>query len=184
MRDLISSSGRIKIQILNQAVNDLTRKDFIAFADNVPFLIGSAIYEGNLKEFASEGRGIAAKTVAFSRNQLIEQMESDSIRRSVYPLLKGSLHRNASPAFQIGRLAGNDIIITDVSVSKKHATIVSFGTAGQIIDLGSTNGTAINGKKLKPKERVRIADGDLISLGRYEFKFLLPGSLYDLFKKG
>ncbi len=56
----------------------------------------------------------------------------------------------------------------DGGVSRRHAAIIqdSDNKALYIEDLGSTNGTRINGFSLEPRRRYRVRDGDEIDLGR------------------
>lgn len=64
----------------------------------------------------------------------------------------------------IGRLAGNDIVLAKGNVSKYHSRIVSKDGRLIIVDMKSTNGTFVNGKKiaapqvLKPTDKVYIGD--------------------------
>jgi len=64
----------------------------------------------------------------------------------------------------IGRDPNSDIVIGDIEVSKKHLTITRKGNVFQVEDQNSTNGTFLNGKKLK--KPTAIKNGDLISLGK------------------
>lgn len=52
---------------------------------------------------------------------------------------------------RIGRVkgAGNNVCVKDPSVSQKHAELVWSGAAWQLTDLGSSNGTFVNGKELQ-----------------------------------
>lgn len=51
-------------------------------------------------------------------------------------------------------------------VSRRHATITQGDRALYIEDLGSTNGTRINGFELEPRQLYRLRDGDELELGR------------------
>ncbi|MCL5054840.1 MAG: ATP-binding cassette domain-containing protein [Firmicutes bacterium] len=67
----------------------------------------------------------------------------------------------------IGRDPSNDIVLTHLSVSKHHAQILNKNGESSIFDLGSLNGTFVNGKKinrfiLSPGDRILIADFTLI----------------------
>ena len=62
-----------------------------------------------------------------------------------------------------GKLPSNDIEISDNTVSRKHCKFVKVGDKYKIIDLNSTNGTFVNGVKVKEKI---INDGDNITIGR------------------
>ena len=63
----------------------------------------------------------------------------------------------------IGRDPESNIVIDDIEISRSHLAIIKEGETFQIEDLNSTNGTFLNGKKLK--KLTVIKNGDLISLG-------------------
>lgn len=81
----------------------------------------------------------------------------------------------------IGRDPINDISISDPSVSKKHAKITREGTVIKLEDLGSSNGTVINGKKLSPGHVVKLAKEDMIKLGNSIVKYLPEGEIEIIF---
>jgi len=68
----------------------------------------------------------------------------------------------------IGRLSTNDVVISDSNVSRRHAELRKDGTKWTLVDLGSTNGTVVNGKLGKEHS---IANGDRISFGTSELEF-------------
>jgi pSer/pThr/pTyr-binding forkhead associated (FHA) protein len=68
----------------------------------------------------------------------------------------------------VGRLPENDIVIDNLSVSRKHAVIHSVRTGYVVRDLGSKNGTLLNGEKIEHGE---LHDGDTITIGKYEIAF-------------
>ena len=63
----------------------------------------------------------------------------------------------------LGRDPGNDITIDDPQVSRQHARIMRQGGLMVIEDLGSTNGTFVNGVRLTGSHT--LASGDMIGLG-------------------
>jgi hypothetical protein len=63
----------------------------------------------------------------------------------------------------LGRSAGNTIVLAAPEVSRRHAVIFFRGDQHFLEDLGSTNGTFLNGRRLS--ERVVLADGDKIQFG-------------------
>lgn len=69
----------------------------------------------------------------------------------------------------IGRLATNDIHLDNLAVSGEHAVVVTIGKDSFIEDLGSTNGTRVNGKEIK---RYVLRDGDVIRLGKCQLKYV------------
>jgi VWFA-related protein len=69
--------------------------------------------------------------------------------------------------FIIGREEGNLVLKEDRKVSRRHAS-VSFDAqvnAYVVIDLGSANGTWVNGQRIPPNQPVRLAPGAVIGLG-------------------
>ncbi len=68
----------------------------------------------------------------------------------------------------IGRKPNNDIHISDLSVSGKHAQIVTILEDSFLEDLGSTNGTYVNGKLVKKQA---LDHGDNITLGKYQLTY-------------
>jgi pSer/pThr/pTyr-binding forkhead associated (FHA) protein len=67
-----------------------------------------------------------------------------------------------------------DVALDDGRVSRKHAQIVSDGESFTLEDLGSTNGTTVNGEPVTGEPR-QLAEGDRISLGGLELVLALPG---------
>jgi len=65
---------------------------------------------------------------------------------------------------QIGRSSRSDVHLPDATVSKSHAEIVRAGDGWLIRDLGSRNGTRVNG--VEAREPMAIRDGDLLEIGK------------------
>ncbi len=72
----------------------------------------------------------------------------------------------------IGRLKRCDICLPDANASREHAAIEREGAGWVIEDLGSTNGTLLNGERLT--SRVRLRDGDAIVIGVSELIYNEP----------
>ena len=81
----------------------------------------------------------------------------------------------------IGRDPTADITITDPLISRKHAKITREGTVIKIEDLGSSNGTVINGKKLEAGNVSKLAKEDMIKLGNSIVKYLPAGEIEIIF---
>lgn len=62
------------------------------------------------------------------------------------------------PEVTIGRVRGNDIVLSKGSVSKRHAKIVQKDGKFIVIDLKSTNGTIVNGRKITAPQVIRESD--------------------------
>ena len=67
-----------------------------------------------------------------------------------------------SDVLVIGRASDADVRLSDTGVSRRHAELRREGDDHVLIDLGSTNGTLVNGR---PIERVRLTSGDRIEVG-------------------
>ncbi|HZD21024.1 MAG TPA: FHA domain-containing protein [Burkholderiales bacterium] len=69
----------------------------------------------------------------------------------------------------IGRKPHNDIQIDNLAVSGEHAVIVTILNDSFLEDLGSTNGTIVNGNPIK---KHFLQNNDVIELGKYKLKFV------------
>lgn len=69
----------------------------------------------------------------------------------------------------VGRAASNDVCLDDGTVSGKHALIHVLGKEVFFEDLESTNGTLLNGQRVR---RRQLRHGDVLRLGQHELKFV------------
>lgn len=69
----------------------------------------------------------------------------------------------------IGRSRNNDVILDNITVSRQHARIKLEGSDFVLYDLGSSNGTFVNGERVV--EPRRLKDGDVIRFGEVEMVF-------------
>jgi len=77
----------------------------------------------------------------------------------------------------VGRRTTNTIVLAqDPYISGAHAEITTDNTGTYLTDLGSTNGTQVNGQKLTPNERQLLLSGDEIQIGQttYQFEHVEP----------
>lgn len=84
---------------------------------------------------------------------------------------KERIHITRAPV-TIGRLSTNDVVLSDSNVSRRHAEIRRAGGRWTVADLGSTNGTTVNGKLATEHE---LNDGDRIGIGGTELIFETKG---------
>lgn len=73
----------------------------------------------------------------------------------------------------IGRRPGNDLVLKDASVSGRHALVRLEGEQVVVEDLGSTNGTRVDGQKV---ERAEVTPGCSLKLGNVELELLVEGA--------
>jgi hypothetical protein len=62
----------------------------------------------------------------------------------------------------IGRAAENDVVVADMRVSRRHATIAADGSGFVVMDAGSSNGTFVDGA---PVKRERLIVGSVLTVG-------------------
>lgn len=115
--------------------------------------------------------GAAPHTVAFAAGaaQANAVPHAGVVRAHLIDIVSNRSYDLATNRVLIGRETSNDIILNDLNVSRQHAQI-AFEPQGVwvVTDLGSTNGTLVNGM---PVTRRGLADGDRITLGMTEFVF-------------
>jgi pSer/pThr/pTyr-binding forkhead associated (FHA) protein len=68
----------------------------------------------------------------------------------------------------LGRSRECDIRLGDANVSRRHAEVRREDDTYWVVDLGSTNGTELNGRRV---ERAKLSDGDRITLGSTDVRF-------------
>ncbi|MGH3050720.1 MAG: FhaA domain-containing protein [Gaiellaceae bacterium] len=68
----------------------------------------------------------------------------------------------------LGRSRDADVQIEDPNISRRHAEIVQEGSAYWVVDLGSTNGTEVNGRRV---QRAQLEDGSSFTIGETTVTF-------------
>jgi ABC-type multidrug transport system ATPase subunit len=82
---------------------------------------------------------------------------------------------------RIGRAAGNDMVVPDLSVSRYHAELCKTAGGGyEIVDLGSHNGTYLNGQRVTA---AAVTESDVIGIGLATFR-LVGGELQEFIDTG
>ena len=73
----------------------------------------------------------------------------------------------------LGRATGNDVIVDLEKASRRHA-VIHLQNIGEfwLVDLGSTNGTLLNGRRIS--QPLRLCNDDQIAIGETVFKFFQP----------
>lgn len=81
-------------------------------------------------------------------------------------------HTMTGAELSIGRLPQNDIVIDNLSVSRRHLVITKENDGYILRDCDSKNGTFLNGQ---PVKETALADGDIITIGKYQIVFQEQG---------
>ena len=68
----------------------------------------------------------------------------------------------------VGRMPESNIVLADPNVSRNHAEIRPQGNGYVVVDLDSTNGTRVNGVRVKEQD---LADGDELAFGNTRMRF-------------
>jgi len=183
LRSYLSHSGRVPFDIINQAARELNEATFSDFF-TCPVLAGSAVLPGTMTSTvaALSGPRRRKSTLLFRPEEILNpSSDSEPLQKALYPLVKEST--NSDPEmnlFTVGRSAGNNLVVADFAVSEQHATIELRKGYYLLSDMGSANGTQVRGTLItQPYE---LKDGDTITLGRLDFHFLTPKSLYHLLR--
>ena len=82
---------------------------------------------------------------------------------------QAGLTMNLGDQLKIGRSTDCQLILDDDYVSTRHARIYRAGDGYLVEDLGSTNGTYLNGSRVEGQERLK--PGDKITIGDTEFRY-------------
>ncbi len=83
----------------------------------------------------------------------------------------------SKPEMFIGRDPSVEICLSDSGVSRKHARVFRKAALVYIEDLGSSNGTVINGRRIAANDPYRLAKEDMVRMGNWILKFLPAGEL-------
>lgn len=152
-------------------------------------LVGAVFCEECGAQLVSQSESIIPSTdsrsTMMSTSQLskAEDRTKEDIYISLQILNKGEvLDLAGQKEFTLGRISQGQTIIPDVDlssfgafqmgVSRLHATII-VGKQLTLTDLGSVNGTLLNGTQMPANMPVPITDGDVITLGRMEIRLLI-----------
>jgi Protein of unknown function (DUF3662)/FHA domain len=123
--------------------------------------------EGALPAALEPGATMIYKPTA-EPTQAVSPEELGVERELVRLSWNGASHEVKSRRVVIGRSRDCDIQLADANVSRRHAELRQEGASYWIVDLGSTNGMEVNGKRVK---RAKLRSGDTITLGSTEVTF-------------
>jgi hypothetical protein len=114
--------------------------------------------------------GPSGATVLYGPDEAPDQEEAAAEPPTAPPVLVAGDRRYAldKPLLVIGRSSDCDIQLPDPNVSRRHAEIRQDGDSFLLLDLGSTNGSELNGQRVK---RGHLQPGDRILLGQTELVF-------------
>jgi hypothetical protein len=123
----------------------------------VEFIVDSGMRKGDLACVASLVEGEEDSRTAGGHASVI--VHEDGGERMV---------ALSSETLTIGRLADCDVVLKDKGASRKHAQLKLRDGTWTVTDLGSTNGTRLNGQTIQSRE---LSDGDKITIGTTVIEF-------------
>lgn len=98
--------------------------------------------------------------------------EQTSVARLVSPADPSKVFALVEGTNTIGRREGNDIVLSgDSYVSGSHAELIVDERGFWFMDIGSTNGSTLNGAKVAPNSKMALGDGDELVLGQTVLRF-------------
>jgi hypothetical protein len=113
-------------------------------------------------------------------------VHTGSMRVMVYPIIRLPTSPATREGVSIGRIAGNDVVLKDDTLSRHHATffVPKSGTAGAVtlLDENSSNGTAVQGMPVSSRgkgEPTPIEPGQTVRCGTVTLSYVDAAGLID-----
>lgn len=79
-------------------------------------------------------------------------------------------------AVTAGRALSNDLVLSYEGVSRRHAEFHPCPEGVMVVDVGSANGTFVDGRRLTPHKPHLLTDGTFCTIGPYTVSYHAPGS--------
>ena len=112
-----------------------------------------------------------ANTVAFTPGSNGGAPDHRAVRARLIDTVYQRVYDLAGSCVTIGRESGNDIVVQDINASRKHAEVrLNAQGIWVISDLGSMNGTRVNGISIASQP---LYPGDTVTIGKTEYRFAL-----------
>ena len=153
----------------------LNERDLAGFVDVHDALVRE-LAEACVEYAADEGYGLMGPaTVELLADERAKPGRFSVSSRMLEPKAQGALvlptgdrRVLGDQTFKFGRMPENDLVIADPNVSRRHAEIRPVGPSFVIVDLGSTNGTKVNGATISQHT---LRSGDTINIGATTIRF-------------
>src|SRR5262249_15922768 len=120
---------------------------------------------GEVREDAASETTVTASSSGWRLQEL-------TLLNRVFELAKGTF---AVPGpVSLGRAESNAIAIAEESISKRHCSFEIEADGVKVTDLGSTNGTTVDGKPLAPHASAVLHGGEVLAIGNFSLLFHTP----------
>jgi hypothetical protein len=129
-------------------------------------------YELEVRGYRAVGRGSGPEVTVQLSKEGDRSLEPDDLRVVEEHLAKRGKGDGGDDSIEAGNLRigayrrGRDILIDDDKISRKHAMFFLDDDGPSVVDLLSTNGTHVNGKKVDDAD---LAEGDIVNIGKTRF---------------
>jgi len=135
-------------------------------------LLGSPEEEESAEAEGAPSQGDFGHTMVYSPTAAPRVEPGPAATGSRQALLVGEGKHNVLSGSRVllGRSRECDIMVNDPNVSRRHAELRSDGGRWSVVDLGSTNGIKVNGRRVDQRE---LSDGDKLTLGVTDLTFEL-----------
>jgi hypothetical protein len=130
-------------------------------------LLGPPEIEFEVDEGLGKGRFGCVASFVEGEEELPPQPSAGG-RGSLVSLTDGRSHVLDRPSMTIGRLPECDVVVDDAGASRQHAELRRTDDGFVLADLGSTNGTLVNGSPIREH---LLEDGDRITIGETILEF-------------
>jgi hypothetical protein len=111
---------------------------------------------------AESGQTMIYRSRAPVDTQAVSAEELGVERELVTLTVNGTAHEVSGRSVVLGRSRECDVRVDDANVSRRHAEVRQEGATYWLVDLDSTNGTELNGRRVS---RAKLSDGDTITVG-------------------
>jgi hypothetical protein len=143
----------------------------------VLFLFLLWVTRSAMKDLSRTGAGAAAAEPVEPPSSRRRESAMPDLRAGVSPRLEvvAAMGHEPGTSFDVGngatlgRSDGADINVNDPFASSAHARIFQRGDFMYVEDMGSTNGTYLNGRQIRTAERLKVADS--IRIGDTEYRY-------------
>ncbi|HET8931846.1 MAG TPA: FHA domain-containing protein [Polyangiales bacterium] len=157
---------------LIELARSLPREEFIAKVPARFLVLGTG--NGN-----DNDQPLGFSTQVFKAPSLAPLAQQELV---VLPIVKAA--NNPYPdRVSVGRARNCDIVIRDAGISKLHALVRIDADAFSVVDVGSQNGTFVNGKRLLDNEAAPLTCNDRIIFGTVAAQFMDGGGVHDELNK-
>jgi hypothetical protein len=109
-------------------------------------------------------------TMVYSPDRAARKLEMPADRRQALLLSEGRRNVLSGDRVVIGRSRECDVVLSDPNVSRRHAELRRDENGWHAVDLGSTNGVKVNGRRV---DQMVLRDGDRITVGVSDLTFEL-----------